>query len=83
MNKDKYDEWWKACDFIEQELQFYSYNDFLENAILIRRVYINSDPLVKRLYRWYVYSSRMSYKKKCAIWEFLNMRLPFSRLSKH
>ena len=29
MKKREYEDWFKACDFIKKEMQFYSFQDFL------------------------------------------------------
>ena len=72
MKKEEYKRWYSSCDFIEQEMQFYSFQDFIENGKYIKKLYKQSDYLVKRLYQWYVYSSKMQYFKKNAIWDYLN-----------
>lgn len=78
----KYEKWYKSCNFIKEEMQFYCFEDFIEQAVKIRRKYLDSDPLTVQLYQWYVYASPLSYERKCAIWEFLNMRMPLNTLKK-
>lgn len=73
IKKEDYELWYKSCDFIREELKFYSFLDFMNNARKIKILYKSSIPLVKGLYRWYVFANdNIGYKKKCAIWDYLN-----------
>lgn len=72
MESFNYSEWHESCDFIQKELQFYSYPDFLRECKYIKRIYEQLDNRTKKLYQWYIYSGQYSYKTKCMIWDFLN-----------
>ena len=72
MSKKEYEEWFKSCDFIETNMTFYSFNDFIDNRKLLKRLYDLKDIRTKKLYKWYVYASFMTYKKKCLVWDYLN-----------
>ena len=82
MKKEEYERWYRSCDFIRKELQFYSFEDFLDQAVYTRKLYLQCKPLIRQLYQWYVYASPLLYKQKQGIWEFLNMRLPLKVLKK-
>ena len=45
------------CEFIEESMWFYTYIDFCDNAIFIKKKYESLKPLEKKLYRWYVYAN--------------------------
>ena len=73
IKKEDYEKWYRSCEFIREELKFYSFQDFMNNARRIKILYRSSIPLVKELYRWYVFAnSSIGYGKKCAIWDYLN-----------
>lgn len=61
---------YKMCYYIDQEMRFYTFEDFLKNAKCIKRMYqvLNH----KIFYKWYVYSHVMGLKRKDRIWEYLN-----------
>ena len=71
---------YKICYFIDQEMRFYTFNDFLENANSIKRMYqvLNR----KIFYKWYVYSHIMGLKRKDRIWEFLNDDIDYEELKR-
>ena len=71
---------YKLCYFIEQEMRFYTFNEFLENAHIIKRMYnvLNH----KIFYKWYVYSHIMGLKRKDRLWEYLNGDIDFETLRK-
>ena len=69
---------YKECQFINTEMVFYTYEDFVENAYAIRRLY--SVLRNKLFYRWYVYSHTLSLKRKDKIWEFLNNDIKYDDL---
>lgn len=58
--------------YIEDEMDFYSYNDFYVNARELKNMYVNIDIRTKKLYKWYVYSREISTNQKNRIWEYLN-----------
>ena len=76
MKKSEYME----CEFIDIEMRFYTYEDFVKNAYAIKRLYkvLNH----KLFYRWYVYSHQISIRRKNKIWEFLNEDITYEKLTK-
>ena len=72
MDKKEYEQWFRSCDFIETNMTFYSFKDFLDNRKLIKRLFDSKDIRTKKLYKWYVYASFMTYKRKCLVWDYLN-----------
>ena len=71
----------KIVDFINKEMDFYSYENFLENAAPLKRLYAAVDNRTKKLYRWYVYSRYIPYKQKNKIWEYLNNDIGIKQLA--
>lgn len=65
-------DWYISCEFISKEMQFYCYNDFVSQCIVLKRLYKKQDFRTKKLYKWYVYASFMKYSQKCLVWEYLN-----------
>ena len=62
-----------VCEFIEENMWFYTYIDFCDNAIFIKKKYESLKPLEKKLYRWYVYANtHMNETFKDRIWSYLN-----------
>lgn len=62
-----------VCEFIEESMWFYTYIDFCDNAIFIKKKYESLKPLEKKLYRWYVYANiHMDICFKNGIWDYLN-----------
>lgn len=74
MTKEEYESWFKSVDFIQDEMQFYSFPDFVEQANAFKRGYNMMDTRTKKLYQWYVFASSVNYQQKCMIWDFLNFR---------
>lgn len=72
MNKKEYKKWCESCEFIQKEMQFYSYKDFVDNVNVLKYYYDNSDKITRKLYQWYVNSKPMSYNQKSIIWDYLN-----------
>lgn len=62
----------KVIDFIETQLDFYSFKDFLEHRTRFKTVYRRLEFRTKKLYKWYIYSRKISSKSKEKIWEYLN-----------
>lgn len=59
------------CEFINDELKFYTYEDFYKERKTIKRLYQTLK--YKTLYKWFVYANiHMSLVQKDAIWEYLN-----------
>ena len=71
-SKEKYNEWYRACDFIKREMQFYCLNDFWENADMIRYYFKHCNSYIRQLYQCYVFANvNINYAQKCEIWDFI------------
>lgn len=73
---------YKECAFIDIEMRFYTYEDFVKNAWGIKRLYrcLNH----KIFYKWYVYSNiNISLKRKNIIWQYLNDDMSYEKLTKY
>lgn len=67
------DKWYDACMFVEDFLCFYSYKDFMENRVILKRNFKRCGYKEKHLYMYYVLSRyNISQAKKEYIWEYLN-----------
>ena len=72
MKRDNVKEWYKACEFIIKEMQFYSVKDFWENADMIRYYFKHCNSYTRQLYQWYVFANvNINYVQKCEIWDFI------------
>ncbi len=61
----------KECNFINETLKFYTYEDFYYERKTIKKLYQTLK--YKTLYKWFVYANiHMSLVQKDAIWEYLN-----------
>ena len=61
------------CDFIKENMQFYTYYDFCDNCVIIKRMFKSLDRNAKLFYKWYVYANvHMGERFKNSIWDFLN-----------
>lgn len=70
MKKNDENEWFKACDFIKTEMQFYSFADFRERFAEIKKYYEKGNYYVKQLYKFYVFANpNFNYKQKQRLWE--------------
>lgn len=83
ISDDELNKWYASCEFIENNMKFYSFKDFYNNKKRIKYIYDHKDIRTKKLYKWYVYSNSMSYKLKCAIWSYLNNDIDDYILSKY
>lgn len=81
MTKQEYQEWFDSVDFIQKEMQFYSFPDFVSQANSYKRGFNLMTTLEKKLYQWYVFASSVNYQQKCMIWDFLNFRLRIGDLN--
>lgn len=71
MNYDLYD--FSECRFIEDEMKFYTYFDFVQNKEAIKRLFERLSKDGKLFYMWYVYANiHMETHFKDAIWDYLN-----------
>lgn len=73
MNKEKYNKWYNACEFIRTNLKFFSYQDFYERCFQIKDRYEMLDNTDKQLYKWY-FMARIGIDKArlCNMWDWLN-----------
>ena len=62
----------ETVNLINSVMDFYSYQDFRNNSILIKKIYMQQNHRTKKLYLWYVYSRDMTEKQKNMVWDFLN-----------
>lgn len=71
----------RECQFIDETLKFYTYEDFYRDKKTIKAMYRTLDN--KIFYKWFVYANiNMSLVQKDAIWEYLNGD-DFKNLSAH
>ena len=70
MKKREYEDWFKACDFIKKEMQFYSVKDFLEKKDDICYYFKEGNSYIRQLYMWYFFSNpNLSDKQKELYWD--------------
>jgi len=61
------------CPFLKEELCYYTYYDFCENAKIIKAFFDALDYNERTFYKWYVYANiHMDENHKNLIWEYLN-----------
>ena len=80
MKENEYKEWYESVDFIQDNMQIYSFADFISNCIPIKYLYSNMKRQGKKLYQWYLFASSLSYHQKCVIWNYLNDWLTYQEL---
>lgn len=62
-----------VCEFIHENLNFYTYYDFCDNRKAIKRLFKELNKNAKLFYMWYVYANiHMNETFKNAIWDYLN-----------
>ena len=67
------------CRFIDIEMRFYTFEDFLRDAKAIKRLYKQLNH--KIFYQWYIYANiHISRKRKNMMWAFLNDDLTYEQL---
>ena len=70
MKKREYEDWFKACDFIKKEMQFYSASDFWEKKDTICYYFKNGNSYLHQMYMWYFFSNpNLSDKQKELYWD--------------
>ena len=70
-----------VCEFINENLSFYTYYDFCDNRKVIKKLFKNLNRNGKLFYMWYVYANiHMNETFKNAIWDYLNEYDDGSRL---
>ena len=61
------------CEFIEERMWFFTYYDFCDNRIQIKRLFDNLTRQEKMFYKWYIYANiHMNEIFKNKIWDYLN-----------
>lgn len=70
--KKKKGKFYYEMEFIKNEMNFYSYNDFKNQKWILKLLYNRLDEASKQLYMWYVYSREINSSQKAMIWDFLN-----------
>lgn len=61
------------CDFIDEQMWFFTYYDFCDNRKEIKHLFKTLTPQQKKFYMWYVYANiHMNETFKNYIWDFLN-----------
>lgn len=71
-----------STDFIIQEMNFYSWEDFVKKAKHLKLIFLSSNILIKQLYLWYLYSRDMGMARKNRAWSYLNGSISFKKLTK-
>lgn len=71
----------KECEFIIANMDFLTYQDFIKDAIVLKRMFNKLKN--KILYKWYIYSNiNISIRRKNMIWEYLNGDTNLDKISK-
>lgn len=64
----------QMCEFIDIEMSFITYDDFINKCQNIKELYQSLNKYQKRFYKWYVYANiHIREQLKNAIWEYLNL----------
>lgn len=80
MLKEEYKIWYENVDFIQNNMQFYSFHDFIENCIEIKMLYSQMKRQGQKLFQWYLFAGSLSYKQKCTIWDYVNNLIDYPEL---
>lgn len=80
MNDIELKELYENVDFIQDNMQIYSFNDFIDNCIEIKCLYLNMKRQGKKLYQWYLFASSLSYNQKRIIWNYINEWIDYQKL---
>ena len=60
------------CDFIEENMWFFTYYDFCDNRKTIKSIFDTLTRQQKQFYKWYVYANiHMNETFKNRIWDYL------------
>lgn len=71
----------KECEFIIANMDFLTYQDFIKDAIVLKRMFNKLKN--KIFYKWYIYSNiNISIRRKNMIWEYLNGDTNLDKISK-
>lgn len=69
--KDNID--FSICEFIEENMWFFTYYDFCDNRIQIKQLFDKLTRQQKCFYKWYIYANiHMNEIFKNKIWDYLN-----------
>lgn len=61
------------CEFIEEQMKFYTFYDFCDNRYILRILFHSLNRNAKLFYKWYVYANiHTNETYKNAIWDYLN-----------
>ena len=61
------------CEFIENQLKFYTYIDFLDHRFIIKKKFNNLTKNGRIFYKYYVYANtHINLNQKNKIWDYLN-----------
>ena len=82
MKDIEYKEWYENVDFIQENMQIYSFSDFIENYLGIKLLYNQMPRQGQKLYQWYLFASSLSYHQKCLIWNYINNWIDYQDLLK-
>ena len=75
-DKDLYEQ----VDFIQENMQIYSFSDFVDNCYIIKALFSQMKRQEQKLYQWYLFASSLSYKQKQIIWNYLNEWIDYRKL---
>lgn len=65
------------CEFIQREMWYYTYFDFCNSCLAIKRLFKSLTRNGKLFYKYYVYANvHMQEYFKNAIWDYLNIDDP-------
>lgn len=72
----------EECRFINDEMKFYSFKEFVYSCKLIKRMFDTKlSKNGKIFYKWYVYSNvYMNMNEKNKVWDYLNEYLEREKL---
>lgn len=81
--KDEYDQWLKGIKYVNQEMCFFTWQDFIKDAPYLKNMYLDLTLLEKMIYRMYVYSRREISKSRIdCIWNYLNGDYDYEKLTR-
>ena len=83
MTNEEYKLWYESVDFIQDFMQFYSFNDFVEHSLKIKSFYLGLPRQARKLYQWYVFAGSLSYSHKQVVWDFVNGVMDYTELLRH
>lgn len=62
-----------VCEFINQEMWFFTFDDFYKHRRRLKKMYKALNKYEKRFYLWYVYANiHMNETYKNYVWSYLN-----------